>query len=405
MGFFSKVFKGVGKVFRKIGRGLKKIAAKFGKFMGKIGIIGQIGLSLLLPGIGTMLGNLAGSMINTTLGGIAGAVVKGAGAVLNTAVNIGTKVGSTFKTITEGVTKVMGEVATVGLDKLGLSDSTFGKYLANKGFTGDIGGAFTDAVSGVKASVGDLFSSDTLTGLNKYATESLQTEALGMSRKEYLESIPESLAETERDKILSSVPDSLADSSPLDTTSFGSKVPDPLQNADWAFSPEGQAARISAAEKAGIQLPEWDKVLNVSEVATDKTIMKTQSSLLNPIVEGIKGLPGKAVEAAGEFFTDLPGKGAEAAMSGVETGVKSKVLNELGVETQPVQNITSISGYVPTIDMSGTSDIGATPAQFDAVAYMQNNVDSFNMNPYGFNAAVYNAGAYQKRMAEYGFAV
>lgn len=399
MGFFKKVFKGIGKVFRKIGRGLKKIAAKFGKFMGKIGIIGQIGLSLLLPGIGTMLGNLAGSMINTTLGGIAGAVVKGAGAVLNTAVNIGTKVGSTFKTITEGVTKVMGEVATVGLDKLGLSDSTFGKYLANKGFTGDIGGAFTDAVSGVKASVGDLFSSDTLTGLNKYATESLQTEALGMSREEYLESIPESLAETERDKILSSVPDSLADSSPLDTTSFGSKVPDPLQNADWAFSPEGQAARISAAEKAGIQLPEWDKVLNVSEVANENTLGYTPASTTSP------SLLDRGITAGKEFFTDIPGKVSEAATSGVQSAVKSRVMSLAGVETRPEYNVTNVSGYVPTIDMAGTSDIGAASAQFDAVAYMQNNVDSFNMNPYGFNAAVYNAGAYQKRMAQYGFAV
>ena len=298
MGFFKKVFKGIGKVFRKIGRGLKSAVGKFGKFMGKIGIIGQIGLSLLLPGIGSVLGNLAGSMINTTLGGLAGAVVKGAGAVLNTAVNIGTKVSSTFKTITEGVTKVMGEVATVGLDKIGLSDSTFGKYLANKGFTGDIGGAFTDAVSGVKASVGDLFSSDTLTGLNKYATESLQTKALGMSREEYLESVPESLAETERDKILNSVPDSLADPTALDATSLGSKVSDPLQNADFAFSPEGQAARIAAAEKAGIQLPEWDKVLDLSEVANENTLgytpaKTTFSSLLDYAGDKIKELPGK----------------------------------------------------------------------------------------------------------------
>jgi hypothetical protein len=66
-----------------------------------------------------------------------------------------------------------------------------------------------------------------------------------------------------------------------------------------------------------------------------------------------------------------------------------------GVETRPEYNVTNVSGYVPTIDMAGTSDIGAASAQFDAVAYMQNNVDSFNMNPYGFNAAVYNAGAYQ----------
>ena len=40
MGFFSKIFKGVGKVFKKIGKGIKSAFKKFGKFMGKIGIVG-----------------------------------------------------------------------------------------------------------------------------------------------------------------------------------------------------------------------------------------------------------------------------------------------------------------------------------------------------------------------------
>ena len=112
MGFFKKVFKGIGKVFRKIGRGLKKVVGKIGKFMGKIGIVGQIGLSLLLPGIGAMFGKLAGAMM-----GSSSAIISGAGNLLNAAVNIGTKVGSTFKTITEGVTKVIGDVAGAALIK------------------------------------------------------------------------------------------------------------------------------------------------------------------------------------------------------------------------------------------------------------------------------------------------
>lgn len=345
MGFFKKVFKGVGKVFRKIGRGLKKVVGKFGKFMGKIGIVGQIGLSLLLPGIGEMFGTLAGSLMKSS-----SMIIKGAGNVLNAAVNVGTKVGSTFKTITEGVTKVMGEVATAGLDKLGLSDSTFGKFLAEKGFTGDIGGAFTDSVSGVKASVGDLFSSSTLTSPNQY----LQGAATQLAQKP-LEAVSSDLTE----KLTGVAGD----------TSFG--VEDVLQPIE----------------------------VTAQRIPTEPT------SLLDPLVKGVKELPGKAVEAAEDFVADVPGKVAEAATSGIESTIKTGIAQAAGIKTTPEYNITNVSGYVPTIDMSGTSDIGATPAQFDAVAYMQNNVDTFNMNPYGFNAAVYNAGAYQKRMAQYGFAV
>ena len=55
MGIFKKVFKGIGKVFKKIGKGVKKVFKKFGKFMGKIGIVGQIAMMFVLPGIGAAL--------------------------------------------------------------------------------------------------------------------------------------------------------------------------------------------------------------------------------------------------------------------------------------------------------------------------------------------------------------
>ena len=89
MGFFKKIFKGVGKVFKKIGKGIKKVAMKVGKFMNKIGIVGQIAMAFILPGIGAALmnglGGAAASMVANTFGGITGAIVKGAGHVLNAA--------------------------------------------------------------------------------------------------------------------------------------------------------------------------------------------------------------------------------------------------------------------------------------------------------------------------------
>tara|TARA_A100001015_G_C14884071_1_gene669622 strand:+ start:881 stop:1156 length:276 start_codon:yes stop_codon:yes gene_type:complete len=55
MGFFKKVFKGIKKVFKKIGKGIKSAVKGIGKFMDKIGIVGQIGLMFIMPGIGELL--------------------------------------------------------------------------------------------------------------------------------------------------------------------------------------------------------------------------------------------------------------------------------------------------------------------------------------------------------------
>jgi phage-related protein len=142
MGFFSKIFKGVKKVFKKIGKGIKSAFKSVGKFMGKLGIIGQIGLGLLLPGLGSMLGNFAGTLMSSS-----SVIAQGAGQFINAAVNVGTKIGSTFKTITQGVTKVIGQTVGTVLNKAGLTD-VVGKVGIDisgmKNFTGE-GGLFDTA--------------------------------------------------------------------------------------------------------------------------------------------------------------------------------------------------------------------------------------------------------------------
>ena len=52
---FKKIFSGVAKVFRKIGRGIKKVVKKVGKFVGKLGIVGQLGMFMLMPHIGSWI--------------------------------------------------------------------------------------------------------------------------------------------------------------------------------------------------------------------------------------------------------------------------------------------------------------------------------------------------------------
>jgi hypothetical protein len=171
MGFLSKLWKGVKKVVKKIGKGIKKVAMKVGKFMNKIGIVGQIAMSFLLPGLGEILGGWAATMM-----GSSSAIVSGAGKFLNAAVNIGQKASSIVSSVTEGVTKVVGEVVGAvankipGMDKL-VSGMSGGKINITDKNWGTVKTAAESAFTKTGDAVTSLFSKDTLTGLNKYATK------------------------------------------------------------------------------------------------------------------------------------------------------------------------------------------------------------------------------------------
>lgn len=191
MGFFSKIVKGVKKVFKKIGKAVKSVFKKVGKFMNKIGIVGQIGLALIAPYAMPMLGSMATSMMGTTLGGVGGAIVKGAGQFLNAAVKVGTRVGQAFKSVTEAVTGTIKNVVGATLEKAGLGNAV-------KGITGwDVSGMnFKDAFSKsgeLWSSAGDslsqVFSKSTFdTSMNKFGLQ--KSIAEGIERTGALELDP-----------------------------------------------------------------------------------------------------------------------------------------------------------------------------------------------------------------------
>lgn len=125
MGFFSKIWKGVKKGFKKLFKPIKSVFKKFGKFMNKLGIVGQIAMMFIpIPGLGALMSGLGGmvsSAANTLIGvagkGIGGAIARGAGHVLKMAHTVGGKISQGFRTVTDGVKSFIGNT---------------GKYLANK---------------------------------------------------------------------------------------------------------------------------------------------------------------------------------------------------------------------------------------------------------------------------------
>ena len=121
MGFFSKIGKGIKKVFKKIGGAIKKGFKKFGKFMGKAGILGQIAMMFIIPGIGGALmkgiGGAFKGLVGATAEGVKAAAVTSqsaaaAGSAASTAVGTGTATAAQTATIKAG------ELATKSLTKL-----------------------------------------------------------------------------------------------------------------------------------------------------------------------------------------------------------------------------------------------------------------------------------------------
>ena len=168
MSIFKSVRKGIKKVFKKIGGHIKKQFKRFGKFMDKAGILGQIAMMFIIPGVGgalmkgisgafsKLVGSAAtkavvGTGVNATVtvgtdvavkagvkvgankaaevattkvvegSGMLGsksAVIRGAGKVLEAAGNF-VKVGAkAFSTVTEGISSFIGEFSKTALNKI-----------------------------------------------------------------------------------------------------------------------------------------------------------------------------------------------------------------------------------------------------------------------------------------------
>jgi len=126
MGIIKKIFKGVGKIFKKIGKGIKKAFGVFGKFMGKIGFVGQLAMMFLFPaGIGSMflkgLGKLGANLAAVTGNSVFSAAARGIGNILTKAKNFVTAAKSGFSSITNGI-KEFGKTA---LNKFGEATGMF----------------------------------------------------------------------------------------------------------------------------------------------------------------------------------------------------------------------------------------------------------------------------------------
>ncbi len=347
MGFISKLFKGVKKVVKKIGKGIKSAFKSVGKFMGKLGIIGQIGLGLLLPGVGAMLGRAAGFLIGT-----GGTVATAAGNFINAALNIGTKVGNVFQTVTKGVTKVVGDVVGAAANKLGLADPIKtltsklgmgvdgqGINIGNKKF-GDVFQTVSDQANEVLKSGRDLFSMDTLT--EKHA-----------SVAKYLD----------KTKVVDTATDITAE-----------------QAKDLATGPNltdvENMSRVEIPPAPDAVTPQMSTVADgVTNVATEpKSLLSKASDFV--------------VEKAGEARVKLGETIAEAPSKFIDTALMTSAQKAGG--GIPDVNYTTYATSVAQLPQSVSIGAGDSPYGVNVAEYINNNTNFVNTSPYGYNAAAWN---------------
>jgi hypothetical protein len=115
--FIKKAFKGIKKVLKNPGRALKKGLGKIGKAFGKLGPIGTLALTLMMPGLGA-----AWSTFGTWAQGLSGPL----GAVMNGIRVAGNAVGNVYGKVTDLVSGTLNKVTGGSFARPGTAGYTEG---------------------------------------------------------------------------------------------------------------------------------------------------------------------------------------------------------------------------------------------------------------------------------------
>jgi len=392
MGFFSKVFKGVGKVFKKIGKGIKSAFKKFGRFMGKIGILGQIAMMFILPGIGNAILGTAGTA--ATVAGIGGATVTAAaipasgllGGALGSigvaagkaAVWVGNKIATVknvFSNITQGVTETLGNFAKTAGKKLGFKGEMFTNAADNFFSSGTTGGETAFSKSFGSSSKFQNLTTD-FSKVSK-AIDDIEIESKIDSGSSNMQGMLDSTNEIIKNDF--ELPQGSSNmQGMLDSTN--EIIKNDFELPQGSSNMQGMLDSANETIKNDFELPQGSS--NMQEML-DSANEEISTSLLSKE----RPLTQKFVESTGGVFEGFGTK--------IKKGVQSQALQALGLENKPQAPIyNQYAAYVPSFDVAPQGTYGA-PEIMGARDFEQQVTN--NTSPYG-----YTAFQYQNYMAQFG---
>ena len=385
-GLVKKVFKGIKKAVSSTWKRVKKAFKSIGKFMGKIGIIGQIGLALLLPGVGQILSNMLVGAVPGVTGGLAGtlqgmgAVGKAAAGFIKGAVNVASKTSKFFGSITDGVKQIVGDTIGAAAQSLGITaESAIGQGLNKIGVNMGVdgwGGIFTNAGKSLR-NIGSSFTN--IFTPNPAAEQALvQSNIVSAKGQAQVGSVGADLS-AKTESLLS------ADTTinPLTETKVTA------QNLANAVDPVGVVNNDSLLNQT---LKEGTLQQAAEEVIDEKTesfFEKTSKALTGQSVdENVAAMQARGAEAVADFGPQL-GKGM----------VKDALYQAVGLSPKP-EDFRSVAygGSVNLPSMEGTAigtDFMTSPYQ----SVIQSVSPQFAMaNPYGIMAQEYNFNQYAAQL-------
>jgi hypothetical protein len=264
-----------------------------------------------------------------------------------------------FGSITEGVFKVVGQVAGTTLNKLGMTDvvSKMGWDISKMQNFGDVWNTAQTAISDVAAKGGDLFSMDTLRAENIFSTTRSAEAALAGT----------DTGSTFSDSMLEDLPETIQ----------------PYKDPMKAAIPEGTLGEaVEVAQK-------------VSAPAVAQATAIQQPSLL---ADAGSTLASRAKEAV----TDIPRQFSQSLIANLTAIPREAIV--AGIQGPPQVTYDVRQASIPDIGFAGIGQEFAQPA-FDPVSYYDQNQVAFNQRPFGFGAAVYGEANYFRNMQSYGFQV
>jgi len=426
MGFLSKIGKGIKSTFKKIGKGIKSAFKSIGKFMDKIGIVGQIGLSLLLPGIGAALSGMWGSVVGTlqAYGGIGSSIVNGAGNFLAKATSIANTISKPFTTITEGVKNVVGETLKAGANALGVDtalikagESLGSEYLQNLGAS--IGKANLTSIGKQITGTGEAFlESFSGGGVDPTgAYEQARTKAMMTpEQKKFIGGIQdfEMTPEVEAQRLkefdeaygsygtgrqLKSMQPQFAQPD-LATTDMPAGMTEVKVTGNSLLSPE---VDVTPPSVGGPQtMGEPSAVVN-RKLMTDADFLDiAQPDFTDTTKRGFfEKTYDRTVAAGTKMLREAPGKAMDKFGNTVTDAPSQLLKKELGLQPDTIVNQRSIGISIPTIQ---EAPMVGSQGMIDPVQYVANNQQSMGLQPFGFNANMYNEATYLTAMRKYGLA-
>ena len=358
MGFFSKLWKKVKKgfkgIFKGIGKGIKKIFKGFGKFMGKIGIVGQLAMSFILPGIGAALSKTAGSLFTKTLGALSkgGKIAQAAGKMLEAGSNFAKMGHSAFKTVTDGIGSFVTEMGHATLSNIpGIK--TILPDIKHKSFTSawnNVQQEFANNYDKVVDNFNNLIGNNVKTATQDQITELAKAQAAsgeGISDVADTKGFDiDSYKTAETPKIIETLG---PDGNPL-TDSF--KAPD---TEAFYPTPDGTLPVETVAAEAPKSL---------LEKASD-VIQKTAKS----VVDEVKAAPYKLPEYAGEY---------------AEGQIKQEITEKIVGEPEVVEELSS--GYVMPYQEVGVGQYQSQAMNDRAYNMALDPVGYGMQNPFGYPA-------------------